>query len=44
VTRELTEKAQAEGKPPPQLGDPTALRSGPSAAREQELLTAWKQR
>jgi 2'-hydroxyisoflavone reductase len=41
VTRELTEAANAKGQPPPK-GDPSALRAGPSAEREQELLGQWK--
>lgn len=40
VTAELTEAAKAKGTPPP-AGDPSALRAGPTAAREAELLAAW---
>jgi 2'-hydroxyisoflavone reductase len=42
VTRELAEAAKAKGEPPPPLGDPSALRAGPTSAQEQELLTKWK--
>jgi len=42
VTRELEEKAKAEGKEPPKLGDPNALKAGPPPAREAELLAKWK--
>lgn len=41
VTKELEAAAKAKGTPPPK-GDPSALRAGPSAAREQELLAKWK--
>ncbi len=41
VTAELTEQAKAKGLPPPK-GDPSALRAGPSAEREQELLARWQ--
>lgn len=41
VTRELVEQAKAKGQPPP-AGDPSALRAGPPAEREQELLARWK--
>jgi 2'-hydroxyisoflavone reductase len=43
VTKELVETAKAAGKePPPQAAsDPTALRAGPTRARELELLAAW---
>jgi 2'-hydroxyisoflavone reductase len=44
VTADLIAKAQSEGKPPPELGDPNALRAGPKAAREQEILAAWRRR
>ena len=40
VTRELAETNKAKGLPPPP--DPTVLRAGVPAAREQELLAAWK--
>jgi nucleoside-diphosphate-sugar epimerase len=40
VTRELTEKAVAEGKPAPK-GDPSQLRAGPKRERELELLAKW---
>jgi 2'-hydroxyisoflavone reductase len=42
VTRELVEAAQAKGAPPPKLGDPTALRAGPTRERESELLAAFR--
>ncbi len=42
VTRELAEAAQAKGAPPPKMADPAALRAGPKAEREQELLAQWK--
>jgi 2'-hydroxyisoflavone reductase len=42
VTRELGEAAKAKGQPPPSGADPSALRAGPTAEREQELLAAWK--
>ena len=42
VTKEMQEKAKAEGKEPPKLGDPNALRAGPPAEREAELLAKWK--
>lgn len=41
VTKELEATAKAKGTPPPK-GDPSALRAGPPAAREQELLAKWK--
>lgn len=41
VTAELTEQAKAKGLPPPK-GDPSALRAGPTAEREAELLAKWK--
>lgn len=41
VTRELEEAARAKGAPAPKASDPSALRAGPSAAREQELLQKW---
>ncbi len=44
VTRELTEAAKAKGAPPPTQGDPSALRAGPPAERERELLAKWKAR
>ena len=44
VTRELEEAAKAKGATPPKAPDPSALRAGPSAAREQELLAKWKAR
>ncbi|MBK7534307.1 MAG: NAD-dependent epimerase/dehydratase family protein [Myxococcales bacterium] len=44
VTRELTEAAKAKGAPPPQAPDPSLLRAGPPAAREQELLAKWRAR
>ena len=43
VTAELTEAAKAKGTPPPP-GDPSALRAGPTAAREAELLALWHKR
>ena len=42
VTRELEETAKAKGLPPPKAQDPSALRAGPTAAAELELLTKWK--
>jgi len=44
VTRELQEAAKAKGAPPPKVGDPLALRAGPSREREQELLAKYKAR
>jgi 2'-hydroxyisoflavone reductase len=41
VTRELVEAAQAKGAPAPKLGDPAALRAGPTRERERELLAAF---
>jgi 2'-hydroxyisoflavone reductase len=41
VTRELAEAAKAKGAEPPK-GDPSALRAGPKAEQEQELLTKFK--
>lgn len=41
VTRELTEAAKAKGEEPPKLGDPSALRAGPTREREAELLAAF---
>ena len=41
VTRELAEAAKAKGQPPPKQ-DPGALRAGPKAEQEQELLAKWK--
>lgn len=43
VTKELTEAAAAKGAPPPK-GDPSALRAGPTAEREAELLAKWAAR
>ncbi len=43
VTKELEAAAKAKGAAPP-AGDPSALRAGPSAERERELLAAWKAR
>jgi 2'-hydroxyisoflavone reductase len=40
VTAELAEANKAKGLPPPP--DPTALRAGPSPAREEELLAKYK--
>lgn len=42
VTRELEEQAKAKGLPPPKGPEPSALRAGPSATAEQELLAKWK--
>ena len=42
VTRELEDAAKAKGQAPPKITDPNALRAGPSAARESELLAKWK--
>ncbi len=44
VTEQLIAEAQQKGQPPPQTGDPAALRDGPSPAREAELLAAWRAR
>ena len=41
VTKELEEAAKSKGLPPPK-GDPTAVRAGPPAEREQELLAKWR--
>ncbi len=41
VTKELVAAAEAKGAPPPQGPDPAALRAGPKALREQELLAKW---
>jgi 2'-hydroxyisoflavone reductase len=43
VTKELVAAAAAKGAPPPK-GDPSALRAGPTAEREQELLAKWAAR
>jgi 2'-hydroxyisoflavone reductase len=40
VTRELAAKARGPRDPKP-AADPSALRAGPSRAREQELLATW---
>jgi 2'-hydroxyisoflavone reductase len=40
VTKEIAETNKAKGLPPPP--DPTAVRAGPPAAREKELLARWK--
>lgn len=42
VTRELEETAKAKGSEPPRLPDPRALKAGPSAEREAELIAKWK--
>lgn len=42
VTRELEEAAKAKGLPPRKAPDPSALRAGPPAEREQELLAKWQ--
>lgn len=42
VTRELEEGAKAKGSEPPKLPDPRALKAGPPAEREAELLAKWK--
>jgi 2'-hydroxyisoflavone reductase len=43
VTKELEAAAKAKGTPPPK-GDPSALRAGPPAEREQALLAKWNAR
>ena len=42
VKRELEDEARAKGAPVPSIPDPAALRAGPPAEREAELLAAWK--
>lgn len=42
VTREMQDAAKAKGQEPPKMADPNALRAGPTAAREAELLAKWK--
>lgn len=42
VTREMQDAAKAKGQEPPKMADPSALRAGPSPARESELLAKWK--
>jgi len=42
VTKELLDAAKAKGQEPPKMADPSALRAGPSPAREAELLAKWK--
>ncbi len=42
VKQELEDDARAKGAPVPSIPDPAALRAGPSAEREAELLAAWK--
>jgi 2'-hydroxyisoflavone reductase len=44
VTRELEEAAKAKGLPPKPAPDPRALRAGPTAERERELLAKWHAR
>jgi len=41
VTKELTAAAAAKGQPAPGGPDPSALRAGPTAEQEQQLLAAW---
>lgn len=42
VTKQMIDDAAAKGLPAPRVGDPRALRAGPSAEREKELLEKWK--
>ncbi len=42
VTREMQDAAKAKGQEPSKMADPSALRAGPSPARESELLAKWK--
>lgn len=42
VTKEMQEAAKAKGQPPKPMPDPSALRAGPPAEREQGLLAKWK--
>jgi 2'-hydroxyisoflavone reductase len=44
VTHELEAAAKAKGATPKAVPDPSALRAGPSADREQELLAKWRAR
>lgn len=41
VTKQLTDDAAAAGKEAPKLPNPEALKDGPTAEREAELLQAW---
>jgi 2'-hydroxyisoflavone reductase len=41
VTKELAAAAEAKGQPAPK-GDPSALRAGPPAEKEKELLEKWR--
>ncbi len=42
VGAQLVADAAAKGQPAPQLPDPELLRTGPGAAKEAELIAAWK--
>jgi 2'-hydroxyisoflavone reductase len=42
VTKELARAASTKAGDPPKLGDPQALRAGPSAERERELVAAFQ--
>jgi 2'-hydroxyisoflavone reductase len=42
VAHELEEAAKAKGQPAPPAGDPGALRAGPPADKERELLAKWQ--
>jgi len=43
VTKQLKEEDAAKGRKERTLPDPTALKAGPSPAREAELLAKWKE-
>ena len=42
VGAQMVADAEAKGQPVPKFADPELLRQGPSAAKEVELLAAWK--
>ena len=42
IAREAADAAKAKGQPAPAGPDPSALRAGPSAEQEHELLAKWR--
>ena len=42
VTQQMLDDAKTQGRPAPQMGDPSALRAGPNAEQEAELLKNWR--
>jgi 2'-hydroxyisoflavone reductase len=42
VTREMQEAARAEGREPPNMPDPAALRTGLARDRERAIIEAWR--